>query len=132
MSEEQASSPVRGVDTAAAKVIEILGHLSVSGAEQTNEGASNNTRWVFDIEVRGKGSLSVKLLDLRGHPARTDIDPSFHITSMNRPAASGLVWGEVYETADSDVRIDLLYDTDAATEPASYRVDVDIIGSNRR
>ena len=131
MSEEERSpNTLREVEKSAhGRVIEILGHLQVSGADLAQDGANNNTRWVFDIEVQGKGSLSVKLLDLRGHPARTDIDPSFHITAMDRPAAKGLVWGEVYETGSSDVRIDLLYETE---ETARYRVDIDIIGSNRR
>lgn len=107
-------------------VTEILGILELSegaDAELIDEGAGNSTRWVFDVDTIDGGSLEVQLIDMRtGRPAETDIAPSFHLTPLDKNAAISPLWGETKGT-----KITL-----HCVKACKFRVDVDIIGTNRR
>jgi hypothetical protein len=104
-------------------VREILGMISVSEDVTLREdGAGNSTRWVFDVETIGAGTLDVQLINMRGRKAVSDIEPSFHITPLDREAAEASLWGETVRT-----HLTLHF-----TKGCSFRVDVDIIGTSRR
>jgi hypothetical protein len=126
---EQAQHPPQEGDTPIAPIVkthsleEILGIVSVAeGVEHYDNGAGNSTRWVFDVEVVSEGELEVQLLDMRGREPKTDIKPSFHITPTSREFYGAGVWGETVGT-----NLTLHF-----SKACKFRVDVDIIGTNRR
>lgn len=126
-SEETTLKPVSVPD---AHIREILGFIKIDrvqgfkDASCDEDGASNNTRWVFDVRVNGSGALRIHLLNVYGRLAKTDIEPSFHFTPLSLESYKTKVWGET----DRSV---LTLGFDGKGE-AAFRIDVDIIGSNRR
>lgn len=125
--EETALKPVVTPDVS---IHEILGfvrvekHRGFHSVKCDEGGALNNTRWVFDVQVKGSGSILLELLNPYGRIAKTDIEPSFHLTPMTFESHKTLAWGRTDKAT-------LMLGFEGEGE-ATFRVDVDIIGSNRR
>ncbi len=124
------------------KVTPILGHIAVVGGELVEaKPASNNTRWIFDVEGQPDGTVVVQLLDPRSRkPFKPDIvSCSFLPLSASfyevRPFLSRLKEEEpgtfaLKHPGESTSGIGGAVAT--AVPPCAYRVQVDIMHSATR